>query len=132
MKTTVTNYVYSSKSRSPHRQDNKRQTRLSQKYTQSVHECPWLCCFKVILQVISQTSSFIPSEPFLCTLFGCIIRHLLYPEWVHIGVVACGDRQPETTVAVKAILATTSSHVFVHIFTEGELRASFHKEVCQN
>ena len=58
-----------------------------------------------------------------------VSREMLYPEWVHVGVVACGDRQPETCVAVKAIMSTTSAHVFVHIFTEDDLKPSFIEEV---
>ena len=59
-----------------------------------------------------------------------VYRELLYPEWVHVAVVACGDRQPETCVAVKAIMSTAAPNVFIHIFTEDNLMESFHKEVC--
>ncbi|XP_067946064.1 glucoside xylosyltransferase 2-like [Watersipora subatra] len=55
-------------------------------------------------------------------------RELLHPDWVHVGVVACGDRQPETVVAVKAIMVTSSPNVFIHVFTEDELMASFHSD----
>ena len=54
---------------------------------------------------------------------------MLYPDWVHVAIVACGDRQPETSVAVKAIMLTATDNVFVHIFTEDDLRPAFQKEV---
>ncbi|KAF6032428.1 GXYLT1 [Bugula neritina] len=54
--------------------------------------------------------------------------NFLYPSWVHVGVVACGDRQPETTVAVKAIMVTARSPVYFHIFTEDNLKVLFQQE----
>lgn len=56
-------------------------------------------------------------------------RDLLHPDWVHVGIVACGDRQPETSVAAKAIMVTATGNVFFHIFTEDELRKDFVAEV---
>lgn len=58
-----------------------------------------------------------------------VCRNLLYPDWVHVAIVACGDRQPETAVAVKTILLTATDSVFIHIFTEDDLRSNFQNEV---
>lgn len=56
-------------------------------------------------------------------------RTYIYPDLVHVAVVACGDRQPETTVAVKTILLTVTAPVFFHIFTEDDLKSAFTFEV---
>jgi len=55
---------------------------------------------------------------------------LLRPDWVHVAIVACGDRQPETAVAVKSMVILATAPIFVHIFTDSELWDAFNNEVC--
>lgn len=46
-------------------------------------------------------------------------------EIIHLAVVACGDRAPETTIMIKSALLLTRSPLHIHIFTEDDLKANF-------
>ncbi|CAD5115965.1 DgyrCDS4895 [Dimorphilus gyrociliatus] len=59
---------------------------------------------------------------------GSLEDRKINSEWmetVHIAVVACGDRQPETTIMIKSALILTKGKLHFHIFTEQALREHF-------
>jgi len=53
-------------------------------------------------------------------------------EAIHLAVVACGDRMPETIILLKsAVMFSSSTLLHFHIFTEAELQPQF-KEALES
>ncbi|XP_060058844.1 glucoside xylosyltransferase 2 isoform X2 [Erinaceus europaeus] len=54
------------------------------------------------------------------------------PEfWIHLAVVACGDRLEETLVMLKSAVLFSHRKIWFHIFTEDSLKPEFDKKLRQ-
>ena len=54
------------------------------------------------------------------------------PElWIHLAVVACGNRLEETLVMLKSAVLFSHRKMCFHIFTEDALKSEFDKQVKQ-
>jgi hypothetical protein len=54
------------------------------------------------------------------------------PElWIHLAVVACGNRLEETLVMLKSAVLFSHRKMRFHIFTEDALKPEFDKQVTQ-
>nr|XP_020023901.1 glucoside xylosyltransferase 2 isoform X2 [Castor canadensis] len=49
--------------------------------------------------------------------------------WMHLAVVACGDRLEETLVMLKSAVLFSHRQMYFHIFTEDTLKPEFDKQV---
>ncbi|XP_076984803.1 glucoside xylosyltransferase 2 [Tamandua tetradactyla] len=57
---------------------------------------------------------------------------VLPPElWIHLAVVACGDRLEETLVMLKSAVLFSHRKIQFHIFTEESLKPEFDKQLRQ-
>lgn len=55
---------------------------------------------------------------------------MLPPQlWMHLAVVACGDRLEETLVMLKSAVLFSHRQMYFHIFTEDTLKPEFDKQV---
>lgn len=55
------------------------------------------------------------------------------PElWIHLAVVACGNRLEETLVMLKSAVLFSHRKMHFHIFTEDALKPEFDKQVKQD
>ena len=55
---------------------------------------------------------------------------VLPPElWIHLAVVACGNRLEETLVMLKSAVLFSHRKMQFHIFTEESLKPEFDKQV---
>ncbi|XP_072328334.1 glucoside xylosyltransferase 2 isoform X2 [Scyliorhinus torazame] len=50
-------------------------------------------------------------------------------EWMHLAVVACGDRLEETMTMLKSVLLFSLSKIKIHIFAEDFLQPQFKKSI---
>lgn len=58
--------------------------------------------------------------------------HPVPPElWIHLAVVACGNRLEETLVMLKSAVLFSHRKMCFHIFTEDALKPEFDKQVKQ-
>lgn len=48
---------------------------------------------------------------------------------MHLAVVACGDRLEETLTMIKSAVLFSIKHIYLHIFAEDQLHASFMEAV---
>nr|XP_020023902.1 glucoside xylosyltransferase 2 isoform X3 [Castor canadensis] len=51
--------------------------------------------------------------------------------WMHLAVVACGDRLEETLVMLKSAVLFSHRQMYFHIFTEDTLKPEFDKQLRQ-
>lgn len=59
--------------------------------------------------------------------------HSVPPElWIHLAVVACGNRLEETLVMLKSAVLFSHRKMRFHIFTEDALKPEFDKQVKQD
>ena len=51
------------------------------------------------------------------------------PTYIHLSVVACGDRLEETLVMIKSAVLISEQRIHVHIFADDDLRPKFREEL---
>lgn len=58
-----------------------------------------------------------------------LTAQLSSPHWMHLAVVACGDRLEETLIMLKSAVLFSNRKLKFHIFAEDSLKPKFERKV---